>query len=53
MMVLMNFSLHNIRLLNIINIIIIIIIINVCNVSSMGRALAFRADSPGSIPGPA
>ena len=25
----------------------------VCHVSSMGRALAFRADGPGSIPGPA
>ena len=25
----------------------------VCQVSSMGRALAFRADGPGSIPGPA
>ena len=24
-----------------------------CHVSSMGRALAFRADGPGSIPGPA
>ena len=25
----------------------------VCHVRSMGRALAFRADGPGSIPGPA
>ena len=25
----------------------------VMNVSSMGRALTFRADGPGSIPGPA
>ena len=25
----------------------------VCHVSSMGRALAFRVDGPGSIPGPA
>ena len=25
----------------------------VCHVSAMGRALAFRADGPGSIPGPA
>ena len=25
----------------------------VCHVNSMGRALAFRADGPGSIPGPA
>ena len=25
----------------------------VCHVSSMGRALAFRADGPGSNPGPA
>ena len=28
-------------------------ILSVCHVSSMGRALAFRADGPGSIPGPA
>ena len=25
---------------------------NICHVSSMGRALAFRANGPGTIPGP-
>ena len=30
-----------------------VLLSRVCHVSSMGRALGFRADGPGSFPGPA